>query len=1276
MKSQVRFLAAALVAALLPLSLHAAITPLINHGDTWYYHKGTNAPQTDWKTTTDAALNTSHWATGLGGFGYADNAAETNNCQTILSDMMGTAASNYLTVYMRKTFTISNLPAANQHLFLRMDFDDGYIAWLDGVYLTNRYVNGAPAEPAYTTNANASHECSTGNSTPQPAQTNDLGQASTLLGVGTHTLAIIGLNNSKTSTDLIEVADLYLDTVTVTGPSITGQPQSQTVTVGGNATFAVTNSGTAPFSYRWWFNTTNLLASATNSSLALTNVQFTNAGGYSVIVTNIAGAATSSVATLTVNPLATVTNGVGGTIAVNTTWYATNRFYTVTSSITVLSNVTLTIEPGVTVWTRTNCSINVYGTLLASGTTNQPITFTRYPTDLNWERLMFIEATNSVLRNCIVEYSRCSGDHKDAYYATNCAYPMNIAPRVGAKAYFEAVIVLACHLEIEGCTFRNLYDDTGTLPEGDAIGIFSDDLYHRGPASANIRGCQFLYIGQGVNTRYAYILVENCYFVGKTGDNDDVEMYGEPSLYGLPAPEVRNNFFDIPCYDDRVHPTRCSAIIHDNIIYGDPSHGDHCIVLRDTCCPIVFNNVMFNSPSGGISIQNGADALIANNTFYGINSAIKLFDHRDRIVYPYCLSAMSGRATVINCVIWNGNNAIDVSGSAGLPFQTFRVNISYSDIQNGTNNFTAGSNPNYSITWGPGIINTNPLFVDAANKNVHIATNSPCIDAGSTNLGVYVTTNTYFVGTNRLTYAVTNDLSLFVTHDLDSVARPLAGHGDGVVRYDLGAYEIVHPTADSNGDGLPDAWCVRYGFNALDPNLANGDPDHDFQNNGQEYLAGTNPTNAASYPVFPVPVGISSVGRSGTLSWSNASPAGVVSILTATNILGPWQPQENYFTTNPLGLVAFDQTSDTLFCRLLAVDLSTNTPRHYTNLIESYGVLETIAGKGQYNTDRTSLWSNSFEGGWATNANLSRPHIAFGDPFGNVLIVDQGSGAVEKVTPDGRIYTYAGTHTNGNNGDGPALATTLQLNYPNGGWMGPSGTFYVLDTENGKVRRIDTNGIMSTIFTTTPMGDGRALWVKSDESVIYFGSGAGVGANVTTLNKWTPTGGATVFKTGFLNMGNIVGDERTGDLYITDRSAYQVYRMDTNGTLTTIAGNGTATGGGDGFSALATGLSLPRTICFFNNGGYLIGEHDLTSGAGCRIWYVDPAGIIHLWMNGDGNGNSTINRRGDGLWFHANPATPKLTKVRSVTMDFSGNLIIVENNYGYVRRIKFQRMNP
>lgn len=418
-------------------------------------------------------------------------------------------------------------------------------------------------------------------------------------------------------------------------------------------------------------------------------------------------------------------------------------------------------------------------------------------------------------------------------------------------------------------------------------------------------------------------------------------------------------------------------------------------------------------------------------------------------------------------------------------------------------------------------------------------------------------------------------------------------------------------------------------------------------------------------------ISVSYVDRTGRLDWSNAFPAGIVTVESADTLAGSntqWSIGRSYFTSNSASSVSVAVPASNTFLRLLSVDISTNTPLHFTNLIRSYGILETVAGRGRSSTD-ASHWSNSFEGEWATNVDLSRPHISFGDPFGNVLIVDQRSDAVLKVTPEGRLYTYAGTHVEGDNGDGPTNATLLQLNDPNGGWMRADGTFYVLDTENGKVRKITTNGIMSTLFTTAPMGDGRALWVKSDESLVYFGSGA----TATNLSKWTPAGGVVSVRKDFLELGNILGDERTGDLYISDRLANRVYRMDTNGTLTPIAGNGTQGTAVEGALATQTPLALPRSVWFLPNNGFFVSEHDAGGGLGNHIWYVDPAGIIHRWMNGSSANNKGV---GDGEWFYANPDLAKVSRVRAVNTDPYGNLIITESNFGYVRRIRFHRLTP
>lgn len=112
---------------------------------------------------------------------------------------------------------------------------------------------------------------------------------------GTYTVIVTNLYGSDTS----DVAQL---TVTVpVAPVILTPPQSQTVLPGANATFNVSASGSTPLSYQWWFNTNFPIAGANSSALTVNNVQATNAGTYSVVVNNLAGSATSSVAVLTLN---------------------------------------------------------------------------------------------------------------------------------------------------------------------------------------------------------------------------------------------------------------------------------------------------------------------------------------------------------------------------------------------------------------------------------------------------------------------------------------------------------------------------------------------------------------------------------------------------------------------------------------------------------------------------------------------------------------------------------------------------------------------------------------------------------------------------------------------------------------------------------------------------------------------------------------------------------------------------------------------------------------
>lgn len=106
-------------------------------------------------------------------------------------------------------------------------------------------------------------------------------------------------------------------------PSISTQPLSQAVNPGSSVTLGITASGTVPLRFQWRFNDADLDGS-TNTMLALTNLQPSQQGDYSVVVTNNAGAITSRVAQLRiVSGFTRVTNSSlarGGTRPVGAAW--------------------------------------------------------------------------------------------------------------------------------------------------------------------------------------------------------------------------------------------------------------------------------------------------------------------------------------------------------------------------------------------------------------------------------------------------------------------------------------------------------------------------------------------------------------------------------------------------------------------------------------------------------------------------------------------------------------------------------------------------------------------------------------------------------------------------------------------------------------------------------------------------------------------------------------------------------------------------------------------
>ena len=1038
--------------------------------------------------------------------------------------------------------------------------------------------------------------------------------------------------------------------------SITSQPQSQSAPAGSAVTLSVSATGTAPISYQWW-NSAGAILEATNASYSLNPAQTNDTDNYYVIVANDYGAITSTVATLVIYLPVTITSqpqsqsapaGSAVTLSVSATGTApiSYQWWNSAGAILEATNASYSLNPAQTNDTDNYYVIvaNDYGAItstVASLVIYLPVSITSQPQSQSAPAGSAVTLSVSATGTAPISYQWWNSAGA-ILEATNASYSLNPAQTNDTDNYYvivandygavtSTVATLVIYLPVSitsqpqsqsapaGSAVTLSVSATGTAPisyqwwnSAGAILEATNASYSLNPAQTN-------------DTDNYYVIVANDYgaitsAVATLVIYLPVSITSQPQSQSAPAgsavtlsvsatgtaPLTYQWWNSVGAILEATNASYSlnPAQTNDSDNYYVIVANDYGAITSTVATLVIYLPVSITSqpqsqsaPAGSavtlsvsatgtapISYQwwNSVGAILeATNASYSLNPAQTNDSDNYYVIVANDYGAIT--SAVASLVIYLPVTITSQPQSQSAPAGS-AVTLSVS---------ATGTAP-ISYQWW----NSAGAILEATNASYSL---NPAQTNDSDNYYVIVA-NDYGAITSTVATLVIY-LPVSITSQPQSQSAP-AGSAVTLSVSATGTAPLTYQWWNSVG-AILEATNASYSLNPAQTN----DTDNYYVIVANDYGA---ITSTVATLVIYLPVSITSqpqsqsapAGSAVTLSVSATGTAPISyqwwnsagAILEATNASYSLNPAQTNDSDNYYVIVANDYGAITSTVASLVVYLPVTITSQPQSQSAPAGSAVTLSVSATGTAPLTYQWQ--FNGtnlpndiittvagggnggdGAATNTSLNLPFGVGVDALGNLFIADTGDQRIRKVDTNGFITTVAGNGIWGYSGDGGA-ATNASFLFPLDVAPDASGNLFIADQDNHRVRRVDTNGIITTV-----VGNGMSGY-------------SGDGGAATNASLRFPRGMAL---------------DAAGNLFIADSGNSVIRKVDTNGIITTVAGNGTAGYSGDGGAATNASLNQPNCVALDAFGNLFIADfatrrhpqsgHQRHHHDGGRQWY-------------------------------------------------------------------------